>query len=271
MRLSVRTKLLAGFGAVVVLLLVVSAFSVLKMSDLNKDTTYLSENVAPSLQLIGEANAIQSDFRVAQLEHVIAEPRSGAIKTAEETIADESADMDAALEGYEKMVSNDEDRALYESVTQGSARYKELSAPFLAHSRAGRPEQAMAALSGETAEVFSKLSDDMIDWADYNEKLSDEYAESAAAKFASGRNFAIALSLVAVGIALAIALLLSRKIVTGFNQMLVAAKGISQGQLEQDVSARSQDELGETAQAFGEMIEYLRATARAAKPSAPVT
>ena len=264
MSLSVRTKLLAGFGAVVALILVLSGFSILKMSALNEDTTYLADNVAPSLQLIGEANAIQSDYRVAQLEHVIAEPGSEAMKTAEETIADESADMEAALKGYEALVSNDEDRAMYDSVVQGWARYQELSAPFLAHSRAMRTEQAMAALSGETTEVFSKLSDDTIAWAEYNEKLSHEYAKGAAAKFAGGRNFAIGLSVLAVVIALAIALLLSRKIVAGLNQMLAAAKGISRGELEQDVSTRSRDELGETAQAFGEMIDYLRETAQAA-------
>ncbi len=54
MSLSVRTKLLAGFAAVVVLMLALSAFSILKMASLNEDTSYLSEIIAPSLHAIGE-------------------------------------------------------------------------------------------------------------------------------------------------------------------------------------------------------------------------
>jgi methyl-accepting chemotaxis protein len=264
MRLSVRTKLLAGFATVLALSGLLGLFSVSTMSSLNEDTTYLSDNIAPSLLAIGEVNAVQSDYRVAQLEHVIADPGSEAMKKAEEAIADERGDMEEALEGYEEMVSDEEDRALYEAVVAGWRRYVELSDPFLEESRAMNTKIAMGHLSGETAEVFGKLSDDTIAWATYNEKLSDGYAAGAKDRYHGARTVTLLGLLAAVGIGLAVALLLSRKIVSGVLQMRAAAQGIAAGVLGQNVTARSKDELGDTAEAFGEMIEYLRETARAA-------
>jgi methyl-accepting chemotaxis protein len=264
MRVSVRTKLLCGFAAVLALMAVLGVFAIAKMQSLNADTEGIATNITPSLLLVGEANAAQSDFRVAQLEHVIAPPGSEALKLAEAGIADERGDMQSALDKYEKLLADDKDRALYQAVLDHWKRYQEQSEPFLQESRDGRTDQAMRHLSGETAQTFAELSDATIAWADYNKVLSDRFAAASRDKYAGARTVTVVLLVVAIAIGLAIALVLSRRIMAGLRQMLVAAQAIAKGRLDQDVDIASRDELGDTGQAFGEMVAYLRETASAA-------
>ena len=51
--------------------------------------------------------------------------------------------------------------------------------------------------------------------------------------------------------------MLSRRITGGVKQLMVAADGIAEGDVQQSVSVASRDELGETADAFRRMISYL--------------
>jgi methyl-accepting chemotaxis protein len=73
------------------------------------------------------------------------------------------------------------------------------------------------------------------------------------------------LGIAAVLVALALAYVISRSLVGGIRELLAAAEGIAEGDVEQDVQVRSRDELGETASAFRRMIAYLREMAAAAE------
>jgi methyl-accepting chemotaxis protein len=62
----------------------------------------------------------------------------------------------------------------------------------------------------------------------------------------------------------AIAVFLARSISRGAGEMLRAAEGIAEGDVEQTVNVRTKDEIGDTASTFGRMVEYLRGIAGAA-------
>ncbi len=75
----------------------------------------------------------------------------------------------------------------------------------------------------------------------------------------------LGLGLAAVLFAGALAFLLSRKIAAGVGQMLRAARGIAEGDVEQSLSVAGRDELAETADAFETMVDYLKGMAAAAE------
>ncbi len=65
--------------------------------------------------------------------------------------------------------------------------------------------------------------------------------------------------------AIVLAWLFARWIGGGLKQMLRAARGIAEGDVEQQLTIRSNDELGQTAAAFREMVAYLESAAGAAQ------
>jgi methyl-accepting chemotaxis protein len=71
-----------------------------------------------------------------------------------------------------------------------------------------------------------------------------------------------------IALAIAIALLIARRIVSGVRQMLRAAEGLAEGDIEQRVDVPNRDEVGAMAKAFARMIDYLRATAASAREMA---
>ena len=261
---SVRTKLLAGFAVVLVLTAVLGVVAVSKLGTINKSTEFQSGTVVPGVAVIGDINGISSDYRVAQLEHVIADPGSDDLKAAEEAIVDEAGDMDAAFKAYEPTITEPEDRKQFDALKASWETYQEQSGRFLAPSREGETERAMELLQGDAKETFDKLSDQIIALVEWNTEFGDKAAKEADQVFTGARNMVIGLVVAALAIGIAVALLLSRQILAGVKQMLVAAQGIARGELNQNVDAKSKDELGQTAQAFGEMIAYLRETAQAA-------
>ena len=62
-----------------------------------------------------------------------------------------------------------------------------------------------------------------------------------------------------------VAFMIARGITGGVGQMLRAALGIAEGDVEQSIQVTSKDELGETARAFETMIGYLKGMAAAAE------
>jgi len=75
----------------------------------------------------------------------------------------------------------------------------------------------------------------------------------------------IALAVLATLVAATIAYGLARSIAGGVRRMQVAAQSIAVGDLQQDVTTDSCDEIGQMAAAFRDMIEYLHGMANAAE------
>ena len=76
--------------------------------------------------------------------------------------------------------------------------------------------------------------------------------------YSSSRTLTIVLVLIAIGFGAAIAYLITRSLTSGARQMLDAAQGIAEGDVDQDIDVRSTDEIGQTARAFQDMIAYLK-------------
>ncbi|HWT92565.1 MAG TPA: methyl-accepting chemotaxis protein [Solirubrobacteraceae bacterium] len=71
------------------------------------------------------------------------------------------------------------------------------------------------------------------------------------------RTMTILIALAALA-AFGLAFFLTRRVVRDLGQVLVAARGISQGELDHDVDVQRDDEIGDMAGAFGDMTEYVR-------------
>src|SRR5437763_15721734 len=97
-----------------------------------------------------------------------------------------------------------------------------------------------------------------------NVKLADQALSSARSTAGTASTIVIALLLTAAVLAAGLAFFIARAITAGVRQMLQAAEGIAESDLEQDVQSSSRDEIGDTARAFERMIAYLQGLAASA-------
>lgn len=257
MRLTVRTKLFGGFSAVLVLTILVGVVAVTKMRSITDSAEYLGTNAVPSVELAGKVNTATSDFRIAQLGHVIADTPA-TMREREEQMQATGAEIDALLKRYGSMVSDAKDRELYTTVKDGWAQYVQRTDAFLPLSRRMETAKAIAILDAQNRDLFKQVSDDATAWADYNRKLSDDFTRDAQDGASAATTLTVALLIGAMLLGAAIAFLLARAITGAVGQVLRAADGLAGGDVEQDVDVRTNDELGDMAKSFGRLIAYLR-------------
>jgi methyl-accepting chemotaxis protein len=258
-RLSVRTKLVGAFAAVLVLIIISGALAISSLGSVKHEAENVAENVA-SIDLISDVQQAANQIRRSQLAHVLAS--SGETRrTYEERIETARADMEKAFTAY--VPGDADDRALLEQVRKSWAAYETASQPFLARSRQGDDAAATQILDGDARNELDAFLAGADDWKDDNLGAAAEDVASADDTYGGARTTLLVVIGLALAIGLGLALLMARYLVGGIQQMKTAAEGIAEGDVDQAITLKSNDELGDTGRAFANMVDYLREQAAA--------
>jgi methyl-accepting chemotaxis protein len=263
-KFSVRNKLLAGFLTLIVIMVVLGAVALSKMSALNANTEYIGANSVPSVVIIAKARAAVKEYRADQLQHIIATTRPE-MAALEADMTKQSAAVAAQIEAYRPLFTNDADKALWRAVRDGFAGYRRDSAAFLKPSRVLDSKRAIGVLNGPAKARYETTNAKLGEWIKFNIDVSNTQVADAKASYSASRRVVLLLVIGGALLGLGIAVLLARGITRGVTQMRDAARGIAQGDINQTVVVTTKDELGETAVAFAAMIDYLNDKANAAQ------
>jgi methyl-accepting chemotaxis protein len=261
MRMSVRTKLFGAFGVVIVLMAILGIVSISKLDSLNNGAEHLGTKSVRSEEATGDVLAAAANYRRVQNQLVFA--TGGEIAKVEDQVAKYRDEGDKALAEYENDVTDAKDRELWQQAQTAWKKYLSESDGVAEAAKTGDVERARGLLV-KTENEFNGLTGEVATWNAYSKKLAAEALDEAEATFHSGRTLVIVFLLVAGLMATGLGFLIARLITGGVGQMLRAANGIAEGDVQQDVNITSRDELGETGAAFGRMIEYLKETAAVA-------
>jgi methyl-accepting chemotaxis protein len=255
--LTVSKKLYLSFGAVIVLLGVVIAVSFYGMNRLAAAHHVVSLQATPKVEAGDAARSAAADVHFSQTQYVLDPETRSDFLADKATLDDEFAKLAKVTDAREQKQYN-EIVSIYHEWLAGDAKLWKAV-------KAGDTKGAAEIVVGSENDLTDSLVKAL---TAYQTKVNALQKEQNA-KFDSAKSSAtwliLALGIAAVLVAAALAFLLGSSLVGGIKQMLAAADGISEGDLEQKVETKSRDELGQTAAAFGRMIEYLRGTAAAAE------
>ncbi|MDO8212364.1 methyl-accepting chemotaxis protein [Conexibacter sp. CPCC 206217] len=267
MRLSVRTKLLGSFLVVVALLVIVSIVGVAKIGSVRSTADTLGDNIIPRSQALLTASNGMNAYMGDVPQYIgVAQRRGDTGRVASEL----GSDVDAADGGIDAAVKLNAGRAdllaRWAALDEAWQAYLRAVEPVRDFADAGSIDEALAVYSSEgAAEATARIDAAVQDIRASQVANAATAVTDAGDTASSARTLLIGLAVVAVVVALLIAMLLSRQISGGVGQMMRAARGIAKGDVEQTVEVKSRDEIGETAEAFREMIAYLEEMAQAAR------
>lgn len=241
---TVAMKLGMGFGVVLVLMAIMGIFALNQMDKINQQSTDMAENWMPSIRFTEEINTGTSDFRIAELQHVVAD-KPEEMQAAEKTMETLKASIKEDRATYEKLISSPEEKAIYDEFSRQYDAYMVIHDRMIPLSRQLKTKEAMALMNGESQKLFDDSSNNLLKLVDINIKGGNDASTAGDVMYAMSQKMVIGFIVIAVLIGVAIAFFITRGLVNqlggepGYASELVSK--IAAGDMTVEVQTRAGD------------------------------
>ena len=246
MRLTVKSTLIGLYLVLVALAAGQGVLALNKLSHINENAEALASDYLPSVRALGDVKYQMTRVRVAGIRALLLTDPKEVAAVGERTTR-LMADTGKAIAVYEKLISLDEERALWGNAMTRWAEYVALQSDMLAKHRAGDQEAAID-LATKSVGAFDELTISLNKNVEVNDKAAQAGAVASRAAYAEAR-FVL---LVSIGVQIVLGLSAITFIVIGItrplNRVTTAMGQIASGALDTEVPNReTKNEIGDIA------------------------
>ncbi len=254
-RFGVRGKLLAGFGIVLALTVLVGGLGLHNLSTVQSLSDEVYEDRVVPLRDLGQTRAVVGDVDSRILSGIV--DRSDLSRATQQAAVERDvASIELLLAGFDQTLSSSEEATILATIREDWQQYRDAARTVLGTTSTGDATAATRVYFEQVSPLYAKLDGDLARLAEMNAQGARLADEEIRTTYSQSQAITIPLLIVALVVGAAIGLLLSRGIADAAIQMASAARGLAQGDLRQRIDLQSTDELGQTATAFRAMIAY---------------
>jgi len=252
--IKIGKLLLLGFFIPVIAIIGLMMLSISQMGTINNQSTVISSNWLPSVQLVEHIANETGDLRNDEAVHIISTDTK-AIKEATELITNQKKQVELYVDKYKKLISSPEEKRLFAQFNDQYKKYLTIQTELLQLSENNNNDEAKALFLGKSMDAYSQYSDTLFELSALNSKgaadashLGDEIYDQALTIMV------VAVVAVAVFIVI-IALLISTNLVGSITTIQNAMIKMSEGDLKVRVSKQGNNELGVLAECVNKTSE----------------
>ncbi|WP_306589961.1 methyl-accepting chemotaxis protein [Geothrix sp. 21YS21S-4] len=266
-RFRIGQRLSLTFGLVLGLLLLASGFAIYQMNRIGDDltqvvTVYGQENdLADGLQF--KVQSVQRYIRTLILTEDPAE-----VATNRQLIADARKAYDQASDELQRLLRSPEAKAIMGRIVAEEAKGRASNNQILALVNQGRKKEAVALLLGAAREENRVWMAELKSMSEFTNAQSQKGYEDAKNAQRFALNALVILSLAALAVGIAAAILITRGITQPLDTFGTLLTEVSRGNLRVQATVDSEDEIGHLGQALNRTVESLRTTLRKVADSA---
>jgi len=269
---TISRRIIFGFAAMLLISVVLGAIALWRLSGVSQSVIELADNTLPSVLTLRECAGRTRDNIITILQYSQAESADQR-KDLDDRIAANRARIDELFKQYDPLVSDNEDRRLFEEVKRNRAAFISARTPYLELVRQGKLEDHKNLLAEKVIPAYEAALKAIDAQIEYNEKLGMDAGKTGKADAQSG----VRLIGLALGCAILLAGFLSWQIVSSTNRVLRdLATNLDQGATQTasaagQVSAASQNlssgaseqaaSVEETSASLEEISSMIRSTA----------
>ena len=251
--LRIFTKLIGAFAVVLVLFLATGIYALIQMSTMNDAANELADNWMVAVDSAHTMDALISDFRRTELEHIISQ--SNAEMTKNEKHLDEiKARLSAVTATFAALLSLPEEKELFKRYQGAWADYQDEHNKLLQISRSNNTDKALAFYRGESRDAFNTISEILNRNVSWNVDMGKASSDAASEAYAAARLAVIILLSVSILIGLGLAFIISRNITAAIREAMTAANSLADGDLTVKVESRGRDEIGQMMDTMRRMV-----------------
>ncbi|MCG8607412.1 MCP four helix bundle domain-containing protein [bacterium] len=261
---KLRTKQMAGFGIILIIMAADHMFSARNMGTLKAEIDEISKNWLPRAIAIADINLNTAKLRLNQLQQAYTSGPKQKQRQLSEAITfvdkindniDTYNELKSAAE--QKQLYSEEERRLYADFDDKWDEYQALSFEIFQLSRENQNQEAIALLNNQAKEVYDALSNNLVELVDVNKQDSFEAAKRAEKTYKSTHKIMTTVYVVTILLSVLIALGLVHYITGPVRQLEQAAGRVAKGTLDVHLEIASKDEIGNLADSFNQMTTAL--------------
>ncbi|HSW62274.1 MAG TPA: methyl-accepting chemotaxis protein [Dissulfurispiraceae bacterium] len=255
--LSIKTRLLAGFGAVLVLTILIAAASIVFVRGIGGELDQIVHVDLPNVKMLDEIQVNVNGVAYA-LRNAIIFDDPQTMQQELDRIAEANKKIGDAIEKLEMSIKSDKGRQLLGDMKTKRAAYREDLAKVIQLIKDGKKKEAGQSLTASlrtTQGAYFASRDTLIK---FHAQLMEEDSKQAASMVQQAKFIVIALLFLAIAVAVAVTLLIVRSITGPLAEGISVANRLAAGDLTATVSVKYNDEVGKLMTAMDVMVKSLR-------------
>ncbi|MDX1953493.1 MAG: methyl-accepting chemotaxis protein [Verrucomicrobiota bacterium] len=233
---TIGKRILCGFGSLIAINLVLWFFSYIHLKEIKAQSNLITTQALPGVYLIGQIESAAKDAWALAFKHI-----SSASKKETDSVELEMKEIarkiDQLLIAYEKTISTERDRELWQAITPARQRYLEMRERIiLPLSREHKTREALTAMHDDLEPVFNEFMGTIRTLADFNR----ENGEQAGKRIEAGIRESVHAITFGVLLALLIAIGVAFTIIRSTSKLLTSVSEALNDGSEQVASAATQ-------------------------------
>lgn len=254
--MTIKNKLILGYGLLVGLLATLGGISLFMMDKVNFQSTIIAENWLPSVFYTSDINTITADYRIAELQHVVSDSDDKMAKQ-EAIMHGLRAKIESHSKKYEPLIASDEERRLHAQFNSQWDAYLTESQNILALSSLNQNDQADSAIDGNSRRLYDEASATLLKLIELNAAGANQASVAGDNIYAQARVVVFATLFVALLFAIGLAFMQIHDIQKGLQSAMDSARAVSEGQLRHVREILRHDEIGILLESMRSMREKL--------------
>ena len=254
--LNIGVRLALGFAAVLVLLVAVSGFALVRMHKASAMTERMVTDQVHNEQLIAEWHqGVEVNAARTTSAYLAVDPADQA--EVEAQMKKSSGHITEIQNKLLQLLDEPAEKAAMAEVAATRASYTAARARVFKEKTAGNLEEAKRIYSTEMVGKRNAYLESLVKVSAGQRRQLDEVAATIRATYDDTRNLTIGLSLLAVLLGAAFAVMISRAITTPLREAVRVAETVSAGDLTSAITVDSRDETGQLMNALKSMNDSL--------------
>ncbi|PWE38133.1 methyl-accepting chemotaxis protein [Pseudomonas prosekii] len=257
--MNIAPRAFLGFALIGGLMLILGVFALNQMSKIRAAGEDIANASVPSIKSLDEFTQLTLRLRVLSYRLLINREPDVQQKTMDLFDARNQQIRDAQRV-YEPLIDGAEERAAYDQYVQLLAQYRQLEDRMKSLSRANQVDDLRKMLNTELLTNSEAVNSALAKLLEINTRQIAETDQEATDQYSSSFNLVITLLVIATGLTVLFAWLLTNSITKPIANALGAAEEIAEGNLTRPIIVDGEDEAGRLLAAMAKMQEKLRDT-----------
>jgi methyl-accepting chemotaxis protein len=255
--MKIGVRLGAGFAAIIVVMLALSAFTGNRLSYINDQVKVITEEKYPTTVLLNQVNENINIIARAMRNAVILEDPAESRKELDR-IAPLSKQTLACFDQLKVKMDSAEEKALLEEVNAIRGPYKAAQKEVINHIEANRKKEAGQLLMGSYREQQRQYIAALKKLIDLQARDMAQAGQDVEGTFKRTRNLGLLFSALAVLLGTCFGFLVTRSITRPVTQLVALNARLAQGDLTVNPDLHANDEMGALAESTRQVVTSMR-------------